>query len=225
MGKTVHLETPDDFDLTAYLAEPQGYPKGGLVVLQEIFGVNSHIRSVADGFAADGYIVLTPSLFDRVDHGIELGYTPEDIEKGREIRAKIPHETAVGDMAAAVKALEGLKIGVVGYCWGGSLAWNAATRVDGVACAVGYYGGMIPDMAEEEPKCPVMLHFGENDQSIPMEGVDKVRAAHPEVPVHVYPAGHGFNCDQRGSYDEASAKLARERTSEFFWTHLVDQGS
>ena len=119
-----------------------------------------------------------------------------------------------------VKALEGLSIGVVGYCWGGSLAWNAATRVEGVSCAVGYYGGMIPDMADEKPKCPIMLHFGEEDQSIPMDGVEKVKAAHPDVPLHVYPAGHGFNCDQRDSYHEESAKLARERTLEFFEQHL-----
>ena len=220
MGKTVFLEPRDDFELSCYLSEPQGHPKGGIVVLQEIFGVNSHIQSVADGFAAEGYIVLAPALFDRVGENIELGYTPEEVEKGREIRAKIDHDVAVGDMAAAVKALEGLSIGVVGYCWGGSLAWNAATRLDGVSCSVGYYGGMIPDMVDEKPKCPIMLHFGEEDQSIPMDGVEKVKAAHPDVPLHVYPAGHGFNCDQRGSHHEESAKRARERTLEFFEQHI-----
>ncbi|GBF27145.1 carboxymethylenebutenolidase [bacterium MnTg02] len=221
MGNTFDIETVDDNELTGYLAEPQGQLIGGLVVIQEIFGVNSHIRSVADGFANDGYIVLAPALFNRVTPGIELGYTPEDVEKGREIRAKINHDDAIRDMAAAVTALEGAPIGVVGYCWGGSLAWNAATRLDGVSAAVGFYGGMIPDMVDEQPRHPVMLHFGETDQSIPMEGVEKIRAAHPDIPIHMYPAGHGFNCNKRGSYHAESAKLARERTLEFFAKHLA----
>lgn len=222
MGKTVDIEITDGNKLTGYLAEPDDQPKGALVVIQEIFGVNSHIRSVADGFAQDGYLALAPAMFDRIGPGIELGYTPDDIEKGREIRAKIDHDDAVRDMNAAVKALSGQRIGVVGYCWGGSLAWNAATRLDGVSAAVGYYGGMVPDMADEQPRCPVMLHFGENDQSIPMEGVNKVIAAHPDIPIHIYPAGHGFNCDQRGSFDAESAKLARERTIAFFAQHVAE---
>lgn len=221
MGKTVDIETLDDNELTGYLAEPQERPKGGLVVIQEIFGVNSHIREVADGFAKDGYIVLAPAMFNRVAPGIELGYTPEDVEKGREIRAKINHEDAVRDMTAAVNALKGQPIGVVGYCWGGSLAWNAATRLDDVNAAVGYYGGMIPDMVDEQPRHPVMLHFGERDQSIPIEGVEKIKAAHPDIPIHIYPAGHGFSCDHRGSYDAECAKLARERTIAFFAKHLA----
>lgn len=221
MGKTIDIETTDGNRLTGYLAEPDGQPKGALVVIQEIFGVNSHIRSVADGFAQDGYLALAPAMFDRIGPGIELGYTPEDIEKGREIRARIDHDDAVRDMEAAVKSLSGQRIGVVGYCWGGSLAWNAATRLDGVSAAVGYYGGMVPDMADEQPRCPVMLHFGENDQSIPMDGVNKVIAAHPDIPIHIYPAGHGFNCDQRGSFDAESAKLARERTLAFFAQHVA----
>ena len=223
MGKTDDIETVDDNELTGYLAEPQGQPIGGLVVIQEIFGVNSHIRSVADGFANDGYIVLAPALFNRVTPGIELGYTPEDVEKGREIRAKIDHEDAVRDMAAAVNALKGQPIGVVGYCWGGSLAWSAATRLDDVSAAVGFYGGMIPDMVDEQPRHPVMLHFGETDQSIPIEGVEKIKAAHPDIPIHIYPAGHGFSCDHRGSYHSESAKLARERTVAFFAEHLVEK--
>ncbi len=188
MGKTVDIETLDGHALTGYLAEPRGQPIGALVVLQEIFGVNRHIRAVADGFAKDGYIVLAPALFNRVAPGIELGYTPQDVEKGREVRAQIDHDDAVRDMTAAVAALSGRAIGVVGYCWGGSLAWNAATRLEGVSAAVGFYGGMIPDMADERPRHPVMLHFGESDQSIPMAGVDKIRAAHPDIPIHTYPA-------------------------------------
>lgn len=221
MGKMIDIETTDGHKLTGYLAEPDATPKGALVVIQEIFGVNSHIRSVCDGFAADGYIVLAPELFNRVGPSIELGYTPDDVQKGRDIRAQINHDDAVRDMQAAVNALAGNPVGVVGYCWGGSLAWNAATRLEGVSAAVGYYGGMVPDMADEQPKHPVMLHFGETDQSIPMEGVQKVTAAHPDVPVHIYPAGHGFNCDQRGSYDAESAKLARERTLAFLNQHVA----
>lgn len=220
MGKTIDIPTTDGHKLSGYLAEPDGEPRGAIVVIQEIFGVNSHIRSVADGFAADGYIALAPAMFDRVGPDIELGYTPEDVQKGRDIRAKVDHGDAVRDMQAAVDAMSGHKVGVVGYCWGGSLAWNAATRLDGVAAAVGYYGGMVPDMADEKPKHPVMLHFGETDQSIPMDGVNKVIATHPDIPIHIYPAGHGFNCDQRGSYDEPSAKLARERTMAFFAEHI-----
>ena len=221
MGKSVDIETVDNNELTGYLAEPEGEAIGALVVIQEIFGVNAHIREVCDGFAKDGYIVLAPAMFNRVGPDIELGYTPEDVEKGREIRARIDHEDAVRDMAAAVNALKGQPIGVVGYCWGGSLAWNAATRLDDVSAAVGYYGGMIPDMVDELPRHPVMLHFGESDQSIPIEGVEKVIAAHPDVPIHIYPAGHGFSCDHRGSYHAESARLARERTLAFFAKHLA----
>lgn len=221
MGTTIDIETTDGHKLTGYRAEPSGDPRGGLVVIQEIFGVNSHIRAVADGFAAEGYVALAPAMFDRVGPGIELGYSSEDVEKGREIRARIEYDDAVRDMGAAVSALAGLPVGVVGYCWGGSLAWSAATRLDGLKAAVGYYGGFIPEMADETPRHPVMLHFGESDESIPLEGVDKVKAAHPDVPIYLYPAGHGFNCDQRGSYDEASARLARERTLAFFAEHLA----
>ncbi len=221
MGTTIDIETTDGHKLTGYRAEPSGDPRGGLVVIQEIFGVNSHIRAVADGFAAEGYVALAPAMFDRVGPGIELGYSPEDVEKGREIRARIEYDDAVRDMGAAVSALAGLPVGVVGYCWGGSLAWSAATRLDGLKAAVGYYGGFIPEMADETPRHPVMLHFGESDESIPLEGVDKVKAAHPDVPIYLYAAGHGFNCEQRGSYDEASARLARERTLAFFAEHLA----
>ncbi len=221
MGATVDIDTTDGHKLTGYRAEPKGEPRGGLVVIQEIFGVNSHIRSVADSFAEEGYVALAPGMFDRVGPDIRLGYSSEDVTKGREIRAKIDYDDAVRDMGAAVAALSGHAVGVVGYCWGGSLAWSAATRLDGVSAAVGYYGGFIPDMVNEPPCHPVMLHFGDADESIPLAGVEKVKAAHPDVPVYIYPAGHGFNCDQRGSYDAESAKLARDRTLEFFAEHLA----
>lgn len=217
------LTAADGHKLSAYRAGPAAPAKAGLVVLQEIFGVNGHIRSVADRFAGDGFIAAAPALFDRVEPGIEMGYEADDIARGREVRAKVSLDQALADIKAAIAALngEGLKVGVVGYCWGGSLAWAAATRLEGVACAVGYYGAQIPDMAEEQPECPVMLHFGEEDASIPLDKVAIVRARHPEVPVFTYPgAGHGFSCDARASYHEASATLARARTLEFLRKHL-----
>jgi len=222
MGDTITLTAEDGHKLAAYRAAPTGAPRGGLVVVQEIFGVNSHIKSVCDGFAADGYVALAPAIFDRVERDFAIGYKPEDIERGRGVRGKLSVEDAVKDVGAAVKALaaERLKVGVVGYCFGGTLAWLAATRIAGVACAVGYYGGGIADAAAETPRCPVLLHWGETDQSIPPEHHARVRAAHPDLPMHVYPAGHGFNCDQRGSYHEPSAKLARQRTLDFLAKHV-----
>jgi len=222
MGETITLTAEDGHKLAAYRVAPKGTPRGGLVVIQEIFGVNSHIKRVTDGFAADGYVALAPAIFDRVERDFAIGYKPEDIERGRGVRGKLPIEDAVKDVRAAVKALaaEQLKVGVVGYCFGGTLAWLAATRIDGVACAVGYYGGGIADTAAEKPRCPVLLHWGETDQSIPPEHHARVRTAHPDLPMHVYPAGHGFNCDERASYHEPSAKLARQRTLEFFAKHL-----
>lgn len=223
MGETRTLTAEDGHRFEAYRAAPAGAPRGGLVVVQEIFGVNSHIRQVTDGFAADGYAALAPALFDRVERGFAIGYAQGDIERGRAVRGKVAVDDMVRDVRAAVKALaaEGLKVGVVGYCMGGTVAWLAATRIEGVVAAVGYYGGGIADAAHEKPRCPVLLHFGETDASIPREHYEKVMAAHPSIPVHVYPgAGHGFNCDQRASYHEASARLARERTLAFFRTHL-----
>jgi carboxymethylenebutenolidase len=222
MGEMLTLNAEDGHQLGAYRATPSGAPRAGLVVIQEIFGVNGHIQRVTDGFAADGYAALAPALFDRVERNIQIGYTPADIEQGREIRGKISTDDAVRDVRAAVRQLagQGLKVGVVGYCWGGTMAWLAATRIDGLAAAVGYYGGGIADAAGEKPQCPVLLHFGETDASIPKEHYEKMMRLHPALPVHIYPAGHGFNCDERGSYDAASAKLARQRTIAFFRQHL-----
>jgi len=217
MAETITLKSEDGHTLSAYRATPTGAPRGGLVIVQEIFGVNSHIKKVSDGFAADGYVALAPAIFDRAERGFSSGYRPEDIERGRGVRGKIPLDDMVKDVRAAVRALEGdgLKVGVVGYCLGGTIAWLAATRIDGVRCAVGYYGGGIADAAEERPRCAVLLHFGETDQSIPPEHHKRIAAVHPEVPMHIYPAGHGFNCDERASYHERSAALARKRTLDF----------
>jgi carboxymethylenebutenolidase len=222
MGETIPLVAEDGQRLTGYRVAPSRAPRAGLMIVQEIFGVNSHIKRVCDGFAADGYLALAPAIFERVEPGFAIGYKPEDIERGRAVRMKIPLEDMVKDLRAGVKALtaEKLKVGVVGYCLGGTLAWLAATRIDGVGCAVGYYGGGIADAANERPHCPVLLHFGETDQSIPKEHHERIRAAHPALPMHIYPAGHGFNCDERASYHEPSAVLARSRTLEFLRRHL-----
>jgi carboxymethylenebutenolidase len=222
MGENSTLTAEDGHRLAAYRTTPSGTPRGGLVVVQEIFGVNSHIKRTCDGFAADGYVALAPALFDRVERDYETGYTAADVERGRAVRGKLAVDDAVKDVRAAVRDLAkgAAKVGVVGYCFGGTIAWLAATRIDGVAAAVGYYGGGVADAAQEKPRCPALLHFGETDASIPKEHWEKVRAHHPDVPVHVYPAGHGFNCDERGSYHPESARLARERTLAFFRQHV-----
>jgi carboxymethylenebutenolidase len=222
MGETVRLKAEDGHQLDAYRASPNRAPRGGMVIIQEIFGVNSHIKHVTDGFAADGFVAVAPALFDRVERGVSMGYQPADIDAGRTLRAKAGWDTMVMDVRAAVEALrtERLKVGVVGYCMGGSLAWLAATRIPGVAAAVGYYGGAVADFAQEAPRCPVLLHFGETDQSIPHEHWDRIRGVHPTIPMHIYPAGHGFNCDERASYHEPSARLARQRTVDFLRQHV-----
>ncbi len=221
MGSMIELTAADGHKFGAYKAEPAGKPRGGIVVVMEIFGVNSHIRSVADGYAADGYLVIAPAMFDRVQRNYECGYTPPEIEVSRGLMQKASFDDAMKDIAASVKAAQaGGKVGIVGYCWGGAVSWKAAAEVAGLACAAPHYGGAIPNFMNLQAKCPVMFHWGDKDQSIPMEAVEKVKAAQPKHEHHVYPAGHGFNCDQRGSYDAASAKLARERTLAFFRKHV-----
>lgn len=222
MGQNVTLQAEDGHRFGGYRANPAGQPRGAIVIIQEIFGVNSHIRGVCDGYAADGYVALAPALFDRVEPNIQLGYEQEDIVRGREIRGKIGWDTMIMDTRAAVQALQQdkHKLGVVGYCMGGSMAWLSATRIDGLSAAVGYYGGAVAEFATERPRCPVLLHFGETDASIPKEHWDKIKAAQPKVPMHLYPAGHGFNCEQRASYHEPSASLARQRTIEFLRQHV-----
>jgi carboxymethylenebutenolidase len=222
MGQMITLKAEDGHSFGAYRAAPAGKPKAGIVVIQEIFGVNSHIKNISDRFAADGYVALAPAIFDRAEPGFETGYQPADIERGRAVRGKIDIGDMVKDVRAAVGALkaEGLKVGVVGYCLGGTLAWLAAARIDGLSCAVSYYGGGVAETASEKPRCPVLFHFGETDQSIPPDHHAKIRAAHPTLPMHLYPAGHGFSCDERGSYHEPSATLARTRTMEFLAKHL-----
>ena len=221
MGQVIELTAADGFKLAAYRADPAGKVRGALVVAQEIFGVNSHIKSVCDGFAADGYVAIAPALFDRYERGVDIGYTPADIAKGRELKGKTTIDAALRDVAAARDAVSSSgKVGVVGYCWGGYVAWMTASRLPGFACAIPYYGGGMLEASGEEPKCPLIAHFGERDANIPVAGVRELAAAHPEAQVYIYAADHGFNCDQRGSYDAAAAKLARERTLAFLQRHV-----
>jgi len=222
MGEMLTLTAADGHRLSAYRATPAGTPRGALVVIQEIFGVNAHIKKVTDGFAADGYVAIAPALFDRVERDFETGYAPADIERGRMVRGKLQIEDAVKDVAAAVTEAQktGRKVGVVGYCFGGTVAWLAATRIPGVAAAASFYGGGVADAAGEQPRCPVIFHFGETDASIPKDHWDRIKAQHPTLPMHIYPAGHGFSCDERGSFHEPSARQARQRTIDFFREHV-----
>ena len=222
MGEKLTLHAEDGHKCSAYRATPAGTSRGGLVIIQEIFGVNAHIRRVCDGFAGDGYVAVAPALFDRVEPGYETGYGQDDVERGRNVRQKLGWDLMVTDTRAAVDELKkrGLKVGVVGYCMAGSMAWLSATRIPGIAAAVGYYGGAVAEFAVETPRCPVLLHFGETDATIPREHWDTIREAQPTIPMHIYPAGHGFNCDARGSYHEPSARLARARTLEFLRRHM-----
>ena len=213
MGNMISLTASDGFKLGAYRAEAPGTPKGGLVVIQEIFGVNHHIRAVCDRFAALGYTSVAPALFDRYTPHFESGYTPEDIAVAREYITKADRPKMLLDAQAAIDSLQPAgKVGIVGYCLGGSLAFLAACQLKGLSCAIGYYGGMIAKAADEKPKVPTMLHFGETDHSIPMSDVEIVKQKRPDVETFVYPAGHGFSCDERGSYHEPSHKQALERT-------------
>ncbi len=219
MGQTITLTAEDGHELSAYRADPAGSPRGGLVVIQEIFGVNAHIRSVCDRFAETGYTAIAPAMFDRVERGVELDYDSEGIAKGREIRGSLDWDGPVRDVAAAAAAIaDAGKTGAIGYCWGGSVAWLAATRLG--LPSVSYYGGQIVEFLEETLEVPVMLHFGSEDPVIPPEDVDKIRVARPDVPVFMYQAGHGFSCDARASYNEESAKFALTRTLEFLAENL-----
>ena len=215
------LRAEDGHTFAAYTAGPKD-ARRGLVVAQEIFGVNRHMRRVCDDFAAQGYAVVCPALFDRTERRIELSYAPEDVARGRELRGEVDPALTVLDIRAAAAALPpGARRGIVGYCWGGTVAWHGATRTDDFAAAVGWYGGGIAAAKGEAPRCPVQLHFGETDASIPMADVDAIRAARPEVEIFVYlGAGHGFGCDERSSYSAGDATLARRRTLEFFDRHL-----
>ena len=223
MGEAAQITAQDGFTLGAYQAQPEGAPIGAVVVIQEIFGVNTHIREVVDGYAAAGYFAIAPQIFDRVERDIELGYEEADMGAGIEIAfQKLDLATALSDVQAAIDAASAHgKVGVVGYCFGGLLTWLAACELNGVTAASSYYGGGVAGEAQRTPKCPVIMHFGELDAHIPMSDVDKVKAAQPDVPIYVYPADHGFNCDHRGSFDADAAALAKQRTLAFFAEQLA----
>jgi carboxymethylenebutenolidase len=221
MGHWIELKPEGADPIAAWRADPIGKPRGGIVVIQEIFGVNAHIREVTDRFASEGYLAIAPAVFDHVEKGFDVGYDPESRARGMAVVGKLDREQALRDAAAAIEvAREGGNVGIVGYCFGGTIAWAAAGRLPGLSAAVGYYGGGIIGLKDLKPRVPTLLHFGEKDQHIPVAGVKEVAAAHPDVPVHIYPADHGFSCDHRGSYDAPSAALAWTRTLDFLRTHL-----
>jgi len=225
-SSTITLTAADGFQSSAYVSEPPHAPKGAIVVLQEIFGVNSHIRSVADRYAAAGYLAIAPATFDRVEPGVQLGYTPDDMKRGSALKAAVEALPAPGvlrDIQAAVDfAASAGKVGIVGYCWGGLLVWRAAEQVTGLAAAVSYYGGGMTTGTEpsRKPAVPTMSHFGDQDTHITLESVKAFEQAHPEVEVHLYEANHGFNCDQRGSYNAGAAATALERSLYHFGKHV-----
>lgn len=220
MGEFTTLMARDGHEFNAWLTAPIGPARGAVVIGQEIFGVNSHIRRVADGYAAAGYLTIAPCLFDRVRRGIELGYSATETQEGRGYRLQLPKEKTLLDLTASINVIKHAgRVAVVGYCWGGTLAYLAACELP-VSCAVSYYGGQIKEHLAKSPRRPVLYHFGEKDPYIPASDIEKIRAADPTGEFHVYPADHGFNCEDRGAYDAASAKAALERTRTFLAAHM-----
>jgi len=218
-----HWETlmaRDGHEFAAWMAAPAGAPRGAMLVLQEIFGVNAHIRSVVERYAEAGYLAIAPALFDRVQRQVELGYSPEDQQRGTGLRIQVPLDKALLDIGAALRVVRHAgKVGVVGYCWGGMLTWVCASALE-VQAAVGYYTSRVWEQIERAPACPVLLHYGRSDAGIPLAEVEKLQARYPAAEVHLYDAGHGFACDARASYDAASAALAWERTQAFLRAHI-----
>ena len=222
MGTDLTLTASDGHSFGAYRADPAGSAKGGIVVIQEVFGVNAHIREVADGFAADGYLAIAPALYDRSsEQGVQLGYTGDDLPKARQLREEFSWDDSVLDVDAAADVMRqaGLKVGTVGYCWGGTISYLAGCRLD-VAAAIVYYGGQIIPYVEETERCPLLMHFGDQDQSIPLSDVETIRQAHSDAAINVYATDHGFNCDHRVHYNAEAATLARERTMAFYAENL-----
>ena len=221
MGHWIELKPEGASPIRAWRADPEGRPRGAIVVIQEIFGVNAHIRAVTDRFAIDDYLAIAPAIFERVEPGFDVGYDADARARGIAIVNKLDREQVLRDVAAAIEvASEGGGVGTVGYCFGGTIAWLAASQLKGLSAAVGYYGGGILGLKDQKPRVPTMLHFGEKDEHIPVAGVRELAAQYPDIPVRLYLAGHGFNCDQRESYDAPSAALAWTRTLEFFRKHL-----
>jgi carboxymethylenebutenolidase len=222
VGQDIRLTASDGFKFGGYRADPTGAPKAAIVVIQEIFGVNHHIRSVCDRLAAEGYVAIAPSIFDRTQPDFQCGYTPDEIANARKFIANPDWPAMLRDTKAAIDAVKDVgPVGIIGFCLGGSVAYAAATKLAGLSAAVGYYGGAVVRFADDRPLVPTQLHFGEKDAGIPLTDVETIKAKRPEVEVHVYPgAQHGFHCDERASYDMASAEIAWPRSLAFFEKHL-----
>ena len=223
MGRDITLTASDEFELGAYRADPTAAPRGAVVVIQEIFGVNHHIRAVCDRFADQGYVAVAPAIFDRIERNFQSGYSPDEVSIARKFVANPNWQLMLLDTQAAIDAVQDVgPVGIIGFCLGGSVAYAAATKLSGLSAAIGYYGGAIVRFADDKPKVPTQLHFGEKDAGIPLTDVEIIRAKRPDVAVLVYPgAQHGFGCDERASYDEPSADIARQRSLAFFAKHLV----
>ncbi len=222
MGQTVTLTASDGFKLGGYRADPASKPKGAIVVIQEIFGVNSHIRNICDRLANEGYVALAPAIFDRIEPDFQSGYSPEEVAVARKFVANPDWPAMLRDTQAAIDAVKNDgPLGVIGFCLGGSIAYAAATKLSGLSAAIGYYGGAVVRIDDDKPKGPTQLQCGETDHGIPLSDVDTVKAKRPDVEVFVYPgAQHGFGCDERASYDKPSSDLAWRRSLAFFGTHL-----
>lgn len=222
MGKHLTLTTADKHTLGAYRADPAGKPKGAMVVVQEIFGVNHHIRAVCDRMAALGYVAVAPAVFDRFVRNFESGYTPDEIAHARSYLGNLNWEHMMHDVQAAADEMKGSgPLGVIGFCMGGTAAFLAACRIPNVKAAVSFYGGMIAKFADEKPKCPLQMHFGEKDEGIPLTTVEDIKKKQPQAETYIYPgAPHGFYCDERASYRKESADLAWSRTVEFLAKHM-----
>lgn len=217
-GKMIQMKMSDGAEIGVYHVGPKGARRGGLVLIQEIFGCTPYIQECSDGYADEGYEVLAPALFDREAPGLQASMEPDSLQKAIKVARELhPFDLSVKDTQSCIAALKSKgPVFITGYCYGGSVTWAAACRCTGLAAASGYYGSLIPALASETPKCPTILHFGEKDMGIPMEGVEKVKAAHPDVKVYIYDAGHGFNSDRGDHYNDEAAKLARKRTLELF---------
>jgi len=222
LGQKLTLTTSDKHTLGAYRADPAGQPKGAIVVIQEIFGVNHHIRAMCDRFAGIGYAAIAPAVFDRFVRDFECGYTPDEIAHARSYLGNLNFDNMMKDITAALDNVKGVgPAGIVGYCMGGTASFLGACRVPGFKAAVTYYGGMIGKFADEKPKCPLMMHFGEKDEGIPMATVEDIKKKQPQAETFTYPdAPHGFACDERGSFRAEARDVAWKRTTDFFAKHL-----
>ena len=221
MNELLEITAEDNHQLVAYISQPSGNPKAGIVIIQEIFGVNTHIREVADLYASKGYLCIAPSLFDRIEKNVTLDYDGEGISKGRNLK-ELCNKNALKDIEAAISVAKCAgKVGVIGYCWGGSLAWRIGCEFSNISASVCYYGGDVPKLKDLKPKCNILAHFGEFDKSIPIKDVRIFEKKRPEVLTYTYPAEHGFNCNHRNQFDEKCSQIALKRTLKFLERNLI----